>query len=249
MTDMQGMLFFLRSFSATPAAAAVMSKTEHGIRTARNYLALKRLTSEQGLSGLSIGSYPKCQGTMCVPIAWLNEEGLPTACEGDVNSALCMLVISMLSDEPIHFGEMLAMDDEQNSLVTSHCGCGSPSLASKDGYILHPVRLANDGVCIRYTAKPGPVTYVNLVGRKGNYRLCGLQGEAIPTEMVFEGNPLKFVLETPLNRVWQIVSDFGLGHHWMTIYAHVAPELKAFSKLMNLTGVFPEPTGTNHAIT
>ena len=221
-------------------AAAVMSKTEHGLATARNYLVFKRMVAELGLDAISIGSYPKCQGTMCIPISWLNEEGIPTGCEGDVNSSLNMLILSALSDDPVHFGEMLAIDEEENTVVTSHCGCGSPSLASEEGFILHPVRLANDGVCIRYTAKPGPVSFVNLVGRRGNYRMCAFEGEAVQTGMVFEGNPLKLVMKSPFRTIWRDVAEGGFGHHWMTVYAHVVPELAEFCKLVGIKGVFPD---------
>ncbi len=221
-------------------ATEVLSKTEHGIQTARNYLACKRIISEQNLSALTIGSYPKCQGTMCIPIAWLNEEGLPTGCEGDINSTLNMFILSQLSYEPTHFGEMLAFDEKENTLVTSHCGCGSPSLAGPEGYKLTPVRLANSGVCIRYAAKPGPVSFVNLVGRKNNYRLCCIEGDAVPTGMVFEGNPIKFVLKSPIRHVWSYVDEYGFGHHWMTVYAHVTPVLKELVRLIGIRGVFPD---------
>lgn len=221
-------------------AVKVMSKTEHGIATAKNYLLFKKMVNELGLSAITIGSYPQCQGTMCVPIAWLNEEGIPTGCEGDVNSTICMLILSMLSNDPIHFGEMLAFDEEHNALVTSHCGCGSPSLADDQGYNLQPVRLANNGVCIRYAAKTGPITYVNLVGRKGNYRMCAIEGEAVKTGMVFEGNPLRFELKSPLKKVWAAAGEHGFGHHWMTAYGHNASSLIEFCKLAGIKGVFPD---------
>jgi L-fucose isomerase-like protein len=221
-------------------ASAVMSRTEHGINSARNYIVFKDMVEHLGLDAISIGSYPKCQGTMCIPISWLNEGGIPTGCEGDVNSTLNMVILSMLSDDPVHFGEMLAIDETENTIVTSHCGCGSPSLADEKRFILHPVRLANDGVCIRYTAKPGPVTFVNLVGRKGNYRMCAFQGEAVRTGMVFEGNPLKFVMQTPFRRIWRDVAEHGFGHHWMTVYAHVVPVLDEFCRLVGIKGVFPD---------
>jgi L-fucose isomerase-like protein len=222
------------------AAAGVLARTEQGLQTARNYLACKQIIAQQGLNALTIGSYPKCQGTMCLPIAWLNEEGIPTGCEGDVNSTLNMFILSQLSADPVHFGEMLALDERENTIVTSHCGCGSPSLADERGFVLSPVRLANSGVCIRYSARPGPVSFVNLVGRKNNYRLCCLQGNAVPTEMVFEGNPLKFVLSSPIRRVWSQVDRYGFGHHWMTVYAHVTPVLKELCRLIGFQGVFPD---------
>ncbi len=221
-------------------ATKVLSRSEHGLSSARNYLACKQVVKQHDLAAMTIGSYPKCQGSMCLPIAWLNEEGIPTGCEGDVNASINMLICSYLSDDPIHFGEMLAIDEENNTLVTSHCGCGSPSLADTNGYILHPVRLANDGVCTRYTAKPGPVTYVNLVGRKNNYRLCAFEGEAVPTGMVFEGNPLKFVLKSPVRQVFADVAAHGFGHHWMTTYSHITPVLSEFCRLTGLSGVFPD---------
>jgi hypothetical protein len=151
-----------------------------------------------------------------------------------------MFILSQLSDDPVHFGEMLAIDEQENTLVTSHCGCGSPGLADSQGYVLSPVRLANSGVCIRYAAKPGPVSFVNLVGRKGNYRLCAIEGQAVPTGMVFEGNPLKFVLNSPIRKVWAQVERYGFGHHWMTTYAHVTPVLVQLCRLVGLRGVFPD---------
>lgn len=221
-------------------AKAVTSRDEHGVASARSLLALRRMVKELGLQAVSIGSYPQCQGTMCLPIALLNEEGVPAGCEGDVNSTLAIYVLSQLSDAPVHFGEMLALDFEQNSIVTSHCGCGSPSLADESGFQLCPVRLANDGVCVRYTARPGPVTFVNLTGRKGNYRMCAFEGQATPTGMVFEGTPLKLVTRTPLDKIWSAVTAGGFGHHWMTAYTHAAAELSEFCRLVDVRGSFPD---------
>ena len=222
------------------AAKAVTSRPEHGIASARNLLALRRMAHELDLQAIAIGSYPQCQGTMCLPIALLNEEGMPAGCEGDVNSTLAMYLLSQLSGAPAHFGEMLALDFEDNSIVTSHCGCGSPALADEGGFSLQPVRLANDGVCVRYTARPGPVTFVNLTGRKGNYRMCAFEGEAQPTGMVFEGTPLKLVTRTPLEAIWQATTEGGFGHHWMTAYGHFAAELSEFCRLAGVRGAFPD---------
>jgi len=226
------------------SAAQVISSKEHGLKTARNYLASKNYADLQGLNALTIGSYPLCQGEMCVPIAWLNEEGCVTGCEGDVNSTLSMLILSFLSNTPIHFGEMLDVDEEENSIVTSHCGCGSPSLADRGGYTLQPVRLANNGVCIRYCAKTGPITFMNLVGRKGNYRLIAFEGEAISTGLVFEGNPLKFICATPFRKIWDLIAEHGFGHHWMTAYGHFNSELMEFCKLTGIKGIFPDLSKT-----
>ena len=222
------------------AAKEVTSKPQHGAATMKNYLATRQLIEERQFQAVTIGSYPRCQGTMCLPIALLNNEGIPAGCEGDINSTLSMLILSYLSDAPIHFGEMLELNPTENTIVTSHCGAGAPSLADNTGFTLCPVRLANDGVCIRYPARTGPVTYVNLVGRKGNYRLCAFEGEAVTTGMVFEGNPLKFKLKTGIDTIFRLTAEHGFGHHWMTGYGYFSEVLQSFCELMDLPCLFPD---------
>jgi hypothetical protein len=70
--------------------------------------------------------------------------------------------------------------------------------------------------------------------------MCAFQGEAVRTGMVFEGNPLKFVMQTPFRRIWRDVAEHGFGHHWMTVYAHVVPVLDEFCRLVGIKGVFPD---------
>ena len=212
---------------------------QDGEQSFQRYLALQDLVKEKNLQALSIGSYPKCQGRMCLPIALLNENDLPTGCEGDVNATLAMFILSRLSPSPIHFGEMLDFDLAGNSVVSSHCGAAAPSLADECGFNLCAVRLANAGVCIRFQARPGPVTLVNLVGRRGNYRLCAVEGEALSTTMIFEGNPMRIFLHAPIKAIWDAIGQYGFGHHWMAGYGHFASELQDFCTLSGILGVFP----------
>jgi hypothetical protein len=58
--------------------------------------------------------------------------------------------------------------------------------------------------------------------------------------MVFEGNPLRFELKSPLKKVWETANEHGLGHHWMTAYGHVASVLVEYCQLAGLRGIFPD---------
>ncbi len=221
-------------------AASVSSVLADGLSSSRNYLAMKGMVSDWGLSGVAMGAYPRCLGTMCLPLALLNEDGIAAGCEGDVNSTLVTYMLNQLTGQPVHFGEMLEIDEQENSIVSSHCGSGPPSLADNEGYVLCPVRLAHNGVCIRFQSKPGPITFVNLVGRKANYRMCAFEGQAVPTAMVFEGNPLRIRLHSPFRQVWNAVSTYGFGHHWMSGYGRVVPVLAEFCRMTGVKGVFPD---------
>ncbi len=221
-------------------ATSIQCAREEAIEAVRNYLALKEIIKKHNLQGLAIGSYPYCQGRMCLPIALLNQEGIATGCEGDVNSTLAMFILGLLSEGPVHFGEMLDVNEEDNTIISSHCGAAAPSFADERGFFLCPVRLAHCGVCVRFSSKPGPITFVNLVGRKNNYRMCALQGEALTTGMVFEGNPMKIRLHTPFRKIWEAIDRFGFGHHWMSAYGHYVPILAELCKLVEIRGIFPD---------
>jgi len=204
------------------------------------YLALKDLAQTEGIVAYSLGCYPHLAGIVCLGIGMLCEDGLPAACEGDMNAGLAMYLVQALTGEPAHFGEILDIDEEANTIVTSHCGCAAPSLAADPAKIaLVPVRIWERGVCIRFPAKAATeVTYLNLVGRKGSYRLCAASGSAVASDMVFDGNPVKFKPHCSWRCFLQVIDEHGFGHHWMMGYRNVTEELRHFCRLTGIKGVF-----------
>ena len=197
------------------------------IYSAKVYLALKQFIQEHGLSGIATECYPKLMGQVCLAHSLLSEEGVAAACEGDVNSALAMLMLYELTGSPVHNTDLLAVYEEDNSVLFSHCGSGGFSLAERREDInLGHVRLAHKGVCVLFPSKPGKVTLVNLVGRKDTYRMCVVSGEAVPSEMVFLGNPVRVRIPIGANEFLETVAREGFGHHWMIGYGDVEDELK-----------------------
>jgi L-fucose isomerase-like protein len=171
----------------------------------------------------------------------LTEEGIPAGCEGDLNSALAMYLLQSFTGEPAHFGEILEVNEGENSIVTSHCGCGAPSLAARPASVtLTPVRIFHRGVCIRYPAKAAPeATYVNLTGRSGTFRMCAVAGSAVETAMVFEGNPVSFRPRVPVQRLMRIIAERGFGHHWMMGYGDVRAPLARFCAMTGVELALP----------
>lgn len=213
-------------------------KEEEGLRSAKTYLALKGFVEENKLSGLAIECYPALMGEVCLAASLLGEEGIITACEGDVNSALAMLILYYLTGKTVHNTDLLAIYEEDNSIVLSHCGSGGLSLAKKKSDItLDSVRLANKGVCVLFPARPGPVTMVNIVGRKDTYRMAVMTGEAIKTDMVFPGNPIKIKCPVDVRHLLEVIAREGIGHHWMISYGDVKQELVELCSLINVRAI------------
>lgn len=211
----------------------VTATDEAGAESLQVYLALKETTLELGLSAVAVGCYPHLMGKVCLAASLLGEEGVPVACEGDVNGALGMLLLTQLTGQPVHNTDLLDPIPDENAIVFTHCGSGGFSLASSRADItLAPVRLMNCGVCCLFTARPGPVTLLNIVPTLSGYRLGVLYGVAVETDMVFPGNPLRVRFERDYHDILAWIADAGLGHHWMAAYGDLRRPLADFARLV-----------------
>jgi L-fucose isomerase-like protein len=212
----------------------VTATEEAGVESLQVYTALKETIQELGLSALAVGCYPHLMGKVCLAASLLGEDGIPMACEGDVNGALGMLILTKLTGQPVHNTDLLDPIPADNAIVFSHCGSGGFSLASSPAEItLGPVRLMNCGLCALFTARPGPATLVNIVATLDGYRLAVLFGEALETDMVFPGNPLRVRFATDYRDILSWIAEEGLGHHWMAAYGDLRP---ALHNLATMTG-------------
>jgi len=195
------------------------------------YLALREVALEEGLDALTVGCYPDLMGRVCLAASLLADEGLPLACEGDVNGAVGQLVLQLLTGEPTHNTDWLN-PLEDGTVIFTHCGSGSFGLAERPQDItLADVRLMGQGVCALFPAKPGPVTLLSLLARAGGYQIALLEGEALPATMVFPGNPVRVRLAQPTTDLIDWIHAEGIGHHWMIGYGHVAQEVRAWASL------------------
>jgi len=214
------------------AAGAIHVPDGDGLEAAGMYLAIRDVVRNEGLSGLAFGCYPDFMGCACLAASLLADEDVPVGCEGDVNGVVGMLVLMRLTGQPTHNTDWLDPLPD-GTVVFSHCGSGSYRLAERrEDITLAPVRLAEKRVCSLFPARPGPVTLVGLTPWEAGYRLAVLQGEALSTEMVFPGNPLRVRFGSPIHDVMQWIHDEGIGHHWMAGYGHVGGSLGDLARII-----------------
>ena len=211
----------------------VTASEASGIASLRVHAALKQVIAESGLSAVAVGCYPHLMGKVCLAASLLAEEGVPVACEGDINGALGMLMLHRLTGQPVHNTDLLDPIPEDNAIVFSHCGSGGFSLAaSREQINLAPVRLMDQGLCCLFPGKPGPVTLLNIVATRDGYRMGVLHGQAIETDMVFPGNPLRVRFAAGYREVLDWIVDKGLGHHWMAAYGDLRRPLGDLAALV-----------------
>ncbi len=204
-----------------------------GVQSLQIYEAMRATVEEAGLDAVAVGCYPHLMGKVCLAASLLAEEGIPVACEGDINGALGMLMLTRLTGQPVHNTDLLDPIPAENAIVFTHCGSGGFSLASSLADVtLGPVRIMNRGLCCLFPARPGPVTLLNIVPSMGGYRWAALYGEAVETDMVFPGNPLRVRFATDYRAILDWIASEGLGHHWMATYGDLRPGLRHLAELV-----------------
>lgn len=210
-------------------------KDVDGIRSIKAYLALRQFTNDNGLSGIAIGCYPELMGEVCLACGLLAEEGIVTSCEGDMNSLILTYLMYCIGGTALHNTDLLDLDMSTNTGIFSHCGNSALCLAeSRQEIFLDSVRLMGQGVVSLYPAKPGQVTFVNLCGNKGTYRLTYGVGEAVQTEMVFPGIPVNIKLPLTVNLFLEKTAHFGTGHHWLIAYGDISKSLDHICEIKKL---------------
>lgn len=97
----------------------------------------------------------------CVALAELNDTGVVAGCEGDVASAVAMLLVRALVDQPSWMANPASIDEAHDRVLLAHCTV-APSLV--EDVELHTHFESGFGIGLRGRFAPGPVTLLRLGG-------------------------------------------------------------------------------------
>jgi hypothetical protein len=105
-------------------------------------LAVLSIAHENQYDALAFRCWPDWQGEFhiapCSTLGRLNQAGMPTACEGDALGALGMLLLNGIAGAPTTLMDLIAFDQEDESVLLWHCGPTALSLADEEGVELIP---------------------------------------------------------------------------------------------------------------
>lgn len=107
--------------------------TEELEKCSRIYLAFYDFAKENDYNALAISCWPKFQElygiAVCSAMSRLSEIGIITTCEGDVPGTISQLVLGAISDQGTTICDLVALDEEDQSINMWHCGVSPASLA------------------------------------------------------------------------------------------------------------------------
>jgi L-fucose isomerase-like protein len=161
----------------------------------------------------------------CVALAQLNDEGIVAGCEGDVASAVAMMLVRELFDVPSWIANPARIDPVGRELLLAHCTV-APSMV--EDIELHTHFESGLGIGIRGTFAPGPVTLLRLGGRalehhwfaEGEIAEAGTDDRLCRTQVTVRG----------VERLDELLDD-PLGNHVVLVRGHHRRRLERWWRL------------------
>jgi L-fucose isomerase-like protein len=205
----------------------------------QSYLAMQKIVVDEDLKALTVECFHDHLGGPCLGCSLFNDQGIAAACESDVPGAIIMAAGQILTGKPTFHADVLKADLVANSAIWHHCGNMPTTLASNPGQLqLRPIPEhigpGAFGPNIQATMRPGPVTALNLCGRRGTMRVAALQGEAVHYDLEFPGSVAKVVYPFDLAQALETLGEAGYGHHFALAQGHVGREVGEWCKLLGI---------------
>ena len=208
---------------------------KEGVKSARLYLALKRIMEKEGASVVTINCYEGGlaalkEVTPCFALSKLNDEGFIGVCEADFPALIAMCLIRLLTGKPSFMADVVIMP-EKNWLILSHC---SSPLRLTDGRNELPYR-----VTTHYETGTGITAKVEF---KENENVTVIAPSFDLSKALIIKGSVVGNLELPICRNQVIVKvsnatsliENYVGFHWVMVYGDHVEELEEAFTLMNI---------------
>ncbi len=156
-----------------PAAREMMTVN------ARFSLAYEAFLKEHGYDAIAISCWPKFQDdfnySVCAVVGEINDRGTVAACEGDLTSAVSMLLLKYIAQDDTMLMDLAAFDTADDSLLFWHCGPAGKRFCERSGYRMglnysgsahapDETEVSGTGVVRDMIFDPGKITIARLTG-------------------------------------------------------------------------------------
>lgn len=219
------------------------------LKSIKVYIALKKIIEDYKLDFLGvkcleevINIYVSC----CLAISLCNDDGVPTACQSDINAALAMKILNLLSNKATVFADVNMVDKKEGVARLVNCGTMATTLAETKrdvdwGYQYEYMGHAR-GACPTFCCKPGEVTFCGLSRIKGDYVMQIATGNAFlqPNDVFAEDRdiwPHAFIsLDCNPSNFYQAIRS----NHIVVGYGNMKKELQFLCDLMDIKAILNE---------
>ena len=192
------------------------------LKALRTYAAFKKIAERYSLSGFTVRCFDllkPLETTGCAGLALLNDEGITSACEGDIAALISMHIVKLLTGQASFQANPARISQKDNTAVLAHC---TIPLSMTDDLRLDTHFESGTGVAIKGFLEEGDVTVFRMSADLKNY-------------FVSDGEIIKNLDEPDLCRT-QILVKFKedvsellkrpCGNHHIVFYGHHADDIR-----------------------
>jgi L-fucose isomerase-like protein len=223
----------------------VIEPTEEEIVSAyRMYLGMENMIKDKDADGITIDClslFHIMKAYPCIGFTFLNDRGIPAACEGDVFSLFTMYMFNYLTGLPSYISDPV-IDISKNTVIHAHCVAPTKIDGENTSpYIIRSHAEDNKSVSlqVRFERMGEKMTVANLLkDADGGIKVLVSTGRLLGNPETNRGCRTKFELKVEdaqrMLTNWPNgkVSCFGL--HRVLVYKDWMDEVKDLAKLLNL---------------
>jgi L-fucose isomerase-like protein len=225
------------------SALPTLEKTNEDNRLSfiKLYKSYKSYLEEHEINAVASRCWPdfftEYKTPVCAVLGMLNEQKIAAACEADAIGALSMFIGQHLSKTPTYLGDLVSIDETENTATLWHCGTAACSLAHpKTGPVMgvHPNRKI--GPTMEFGLRPAQEATIFRIHRNADhtYRFVVISAEILDKPQQFYGTSVVVRLKKPIKETLKHMILTGLEPHFVVIYGNVVTELETLSRLLDL---------------
>ena len=198
------------------------------------YGALKRLIDKYHLNGLTIRCFDllgKYKNTACLALALLNEEGITSACEGDVPALITMHILRALTGRSAFQANPSFIDSENKTVLFAHCTLPL-NMVSKYELLTHFE--SNLGIGIKGEMALGQVSICKLfINEKHNLDNCLIIGGTIKENCSLPGYCRTQIKVELSDYDLMTLLNENFGNHVIITYGDVVNDLYSLVSILS----------------
>ncbi len=212
-------------------------------KSLRVYAALSDIARERQLDGLAVRCWPEffteygCAA--CGPMAMLNGDGRPCACEADVYGDATNLLLAALTGGPVLMSDLVDLSEADDTGVLWHCGLAPLAMADREAEppaaTVHSNR--RKPLLHEFALRPGRITITRLSQSLGQTRMVIGGAEMLRAPKSFSGTSGVVRFDRPVTQVLDRIMGEGLEHHYSFAYGDHRPALAAVARRLDLPTV------------
>ena len=226
---------------AEAVAASMLEKAEWVVEPSRDeivkasklYLAMKKTIQESHAQAITIDCLAMLHAlptTPCLGFSLLNDEGIPAACEADLNSLVTMLVFRYLGDVPSFITDPV-IDTARNTVIHAHCVSATKmDGATQERFIIRNHSESRTGVSLQVKMRIGQEVTVAKFTDLG--RLVISTGEIVGNPDVDRGCRTK--VEVSVEDAKALLRTFSGGLHRVLAYGNHVETITDLCRLMDI---------------